>query len=119
MSRSTRTWKEQFGRVIMEAQACGVPVIGSDSGNIPSVISGGGWTVPEGDVAALATLLDNLSGNSEARAQASCIALHQASTRYAPGTVGKALSSAYNLAATVRSRATGLTAGHDCLTKAV
>jgi glycosyltransferase involved in cell wall biosynthesis len=65
MSRTTRTWKEQFGRVIMEAQACGVPVIGSDSGSIPSVIGPGGWVVPESDSVALAHLLDHVSTHPE------------------------------------------------------
>lgn len=61
MSRTTRTWKEQFGRVIMEAHACGVPVIGSSSGSIPSVVGQNGWIVPEGDGTALATLLTELA----------------------------------------------------------
>ncbi len=54
-SRTTPTWAEQFGRVVPEALVCGVPAIGSDSGEIPWVIgsTGGGWTFPEGDVAAL------------------------------------------------------------------
>lgn len=34
-SRTTATWKEQFGRVLVEAMACQTPVIGSDSGEIP------------------------------------------------------------------------------------
>ena len=61
MSRTTRTWKEQFGRVIMEALSCGIPVIGSSSGSIPAVVGEGGWIVPEGDVASLAALLDRLA----------------------------------------------------------
>ena len=60
MSETTRTWKEQFGRVIIEAQASGVPVIGSDSGNIPFVTSDGGWTVREGDATSLAALIERL-----------------------------------------------------------
>ena len=43
-SHTTPTWKEQFGRVIIEALWCGVPVVGSDSGEIPWLIglTGGG-----------------------------------------------------------------------------
>ncbi len=47
-------WKEQFGRVIVEAMACGVPVIGSDSGAIPEVIGDGGLIFPEADSRTLA-----------------------------------------------------------------
>lgn len=46
-------WKEQFGRVLVEAMASGVPVIGSDSGAIPTVIDDAGLITPEGDVLAL------------------------------------------------------------------
>jgi glycosyltransferase involved in cell wall biosynthesis len=49
-SRTTPRWREQFGRVLVEAMACGVPVIGSDSGEIPYVIGDAGLVVPEGDV---------------------------------------------------------------------
>jgi glycosyltransferase involved in cell wall biosynthesis len=54
-SRTTPTWTEQFGRVLVEAMWCGVPVIGSSSGEIPWVIesTGGGVVFDEGDPAAL------------------------------------------------------------------
>jgi glycosyltransferase involved in cell wall biosynthesis len=58
-------WKEQFGHVLIEAMACQVPVIGSDSGEIPFVIADTGLIFPEKDGEALAksiqTLLDNPS----------------------------------------------------------
>ena len=53
-------WKEQFGRVLVEAMASGVPVIGSDSGAIPGVIGAAGRIVPEGDAEALARALAEL-----------------------------------------------------------
>lgn len=48
-SRTTAHWKEQFGRVIVEAMACGTIVIGSDSGEIPFVINDPGRIFKEGD----------------------------------------------------------------------
>jgi glycosyltransferase involved in cell wall biosynthesis len=61
-SRTTPTWVEQFGRVLVEALWCGVPVVGSQSGEIPWVIraTGGGVTFPEGDDAALAAAITAL-----------------------------------------------------------
>lgn len=53
-------WKEQFGRVLVEAMASGVPVIGSNSGAIPDVIGDAGLIVPEGDSAALAKAIERL-----------------------------------------------------------
>jgi glycosyltransferase involved in cell wall biosynthesis len=51
-SRTTPTWKEQFGRVIIEALACAIPVVGSDSGSIPNLIgdTGGGLVFREDNV---------------------------------------------------------------------
>ncbi len=59
-SRTTPRWKEQFGRVIIEAHACGTPVIGSDSGAIPEVVGKGGIIVPERCPSALAEAITSL-----------------------------------------------------------
>jgi len=53
-------WKEQFGRVLVEAMASGVPVVGSDSGAIPDVIGDAGVIVPENNCAALSHALQLL-----------------------------------------------------------
>lgn len=57
-------WKEQFGRVLIEAMACEVPVIGSDSGEIPHVIGNAGLIVPEGDPQTLAEALERLRADT-------------------------------------------------------
>lgn len=68
-SHTTLTWKEQFGRVIVEALWCGVPVVGSDSGEIPWLIelTGGGLVFAEGDRALLARALARLRDEPQLR----------------------------------------------------
>ncbi len=56
-SLTTQTWVEQFGRVVVEGQASGVPVVASDSGALPDVVDGSGLLVPPADPAALAGAL--------------------------------------------------------------
>ncbi|MBF2034091.1 MAG: glycosyltransferase [Leptolyngbyaceae cyanobacterium T60_A2020_046] len=53
-------WKEQFGHVLIEAMACQVPVVGSDSGEIPFVIDDAGLVFPEGNAEALCDRLRQL-----------------------------------------------------------
>jgi glycosyltransferase involved in cell wall biosynthesis len=66
-SRSRSNWKEQFGRVLVDAMACGVPVIGSTCGEIPNVIGDAGLIFPEGDAAALRDHLRALRNDSSLR----------------------------------------------------
>ncbi len=68
-SLTARHWKEQYGRVIGEAMACGVPVGGSDSGAIPEVIGEAGLVVREGDAAALARGLESAMFDEALRAR--------------------------------------------------
>lgn len=68
-SETQVNWKEQFGRVLVEALACGTPVLGSNSGEIPLVIeaTGGGSVFAEGDAAALAAQLRPLIVDADLR----------------------------------------------------
>ncbi len=95
MSRTTRTWKEQFGRVITEAHACGIPVIGSDSGAIPDVVADGGWIVKEGDIAGFAKLLQRLDDDRSEFARAGSAGLAQAAARFSAARVGTTLGDAF------------------------
>jgi glycosyltransferase involved in cell wall biosynthesis len=62
-------WKEQFGHAIIEAMACEVPVIGSDSAEVPNVIGEAGIVIPEGDPAALRAALNTMAASPELRQQ--------------------------------------------------
>ncbi|MCA1552812.1 MAG: glycosyltransferase family 4 protein [Chloroflexi bacterium] len=67
-SLTTKTWAEQFGRVLVEAMAAGVPVIGSSSAAIPEVVADAGLIFPEGDAPALANAIKQLRGDAALRA---------------------------------------------------
>lgn len=70
-SRTTPTWAEQFGRVLVEALSCGVPIVGSDSGEIPWVVTttGGGHVFHEGDAEHLSRILTELRASPAERAR--------------------------------------------------
>ncbi|MDW7992018.1 MAG: glycosyltransferase family 4 protein [Anaerolineae bacterium] len=66
-SRSRPNWTEQFGRVLVEAMACSVPVVGSTCGEIPHVIGDAGLLFPEGDAEALREALRQLQADPALR----------------------------------------------------
>ncbi|HEY8210520.1 MAG TPA: glycosyltransferase family 4 protein [Myxococcaceae bacterium] len=68
-SQTTPRWKEQFGRMLIEAFACRVAVLASDSGEIPFVVGDGGRVLPERDEAAWTAALAQLLGDPAERAR--------------------------------------------------
>ncbi|MFQ5399695.1 MAG: glycosyltransferase [Anaerolineae bacterium] len=68
-SRTLPNWKEQFGRVLVEAMACEVVVVGACSGEIPNVIGTTGLIFPEDDIEALYADLQRLMQSAELRAE--------------------------------------------------
>jgi len=88
--------------VITEAQACGVPVIGSTGGAIPDVTGEGGWIVPESDPDALAALIDRVAGDADELQKRSQAALANVTNRFTYEAVANALANACFAAAARR-----------------
>lgn len=83
-SLTTRDWCEQFGRVITEAMASGVPVIASDSGAIPEVVGDAGLLVSEGSVVQLSAALERLARDRDLALRLRGAGLARASTCFSP-----------------------------------
>ena len=66
-------WQEAFGLVIAEAQACGVPVLGSNRGGIPEVIADQetGYLIPAANPDAICQRISDLLNNTALREQMS------------------------------------------------
>ncbi len=82
-SRTTPHWKEQLGRMLIEAMACGVAVVGSDSGEIPYVLADTGSVVPEADATAWARILGGMLESPSLRAHAAAAGLARAREQFA------------------------------------
>ena len=66
-TRTTGRIREQFGRVLVEAMASGVPVVGTTCGAIPDVMGSAGLVVTENDAQALAGAIRQLLTNADLR----------------------------------------------------
>lgn len=108
LTRTTSDVREQFGRVIIEAQACGVPVIGSTCGAIPDVTGPGGWIVPERNPKALAALLRRLADDPDEVRQRGEAGIANVNRRFTNARTAQVLADAWteaaSLAASRRSR---------------
>ncbi len=81
-SRTVLGWKEQFGHVLIEAMAMGIPVVGSSSGEIPNVIGRSDLVFQEEDAQGLAVILDRLIHDPEWYQQMSQYGIDRVSQNY-------------------------------------
>ena len=79
----------------MEAMACGVPVIGSNSGEIPHVIGDAGLVFPEGDAEVLAIRLRQLMDDPEFHADLSQLGRQRVLERYTQAQIAEETSEVY------------------------
>jgi glycosyltransferase involved in cell wall biosynthesis len=105
LTRTTAAVREQFGRVILEAQSCGIPVIGSECGAIPQVVGTGGWIVPESDPATLAQRLDAIAVDPAERHRRGLLGQANVANHFTYEAVAEALADAWKAAAVTRNSA--------------
>ncbi|MGI8422757.1 MAG: glycosyltransferase [Chloroflexota bacterium] len=96
------SWKEQFGRVLVEAMACGVNVVGSDSGEITRVIADAGLVFRMGDSVALTDCLRRLRDDPALREDLRVKGLHRARERYTQQAIADQTVEAYREVMSVR-----------------
>jgi len=82
-SQTTAAWREQFGRMLIEAMACGVPVLASRSGEMPHVLGDAGLLLPEDDAAAWAATLTRVIADPGLRRDLADRGLRRARTEFA------------------------------------
>lgn len=82
-SQTTPLWREVFGRMAIEAFGCGIPVIGSDCGEIPRVVGDAGMIVKEGDHEALAVAIERVVTDATLRSNLIARGLQRVRAEYA------------------------------------
>jgi len=89
-------WQEQFGIVLIESMACGVPVIAAASGSIPEVVGDAGLLVQTADHVSLADSLLALIGDGARRQTLGAAARHRVERRFSVTVIGGKLKAAFD-----------------------
>lgn len=103
-SLTTKTWKEQFGRIVVESIACGVPVVAFDSGSLPEVVSDVGLIAAEGDLNQLSAAINRMAGDPELRATLREKGLSKAHTDYSWSRIAEIMHTMYDTAIVLRDQ---------------
>jgi len=91
----THLWQEQFGIVLIESMACGIPVVAAGSGSIPEVVGDAGLLVQTADHVSLADSLLELIRDDERRRALGAAARRRVEHHFSLPTIGQKLQSAF------------------------
>jgi|SaaInlStandDraft_4_1057021.scaffolds.fasta_scaffold21008_1 alpha-maltose-1-phosphate synthase len=95
-SQRTESWEEQYGMALVEAMACGLPIVTTDSGAIPEVVGWSGVVLPESDFASSAARsIQKIITDTALRSRLSKTALTRAHKLYDRLLVAKKLATIY------------------------
>lgn len=94
-SRTRSNWKEQFGRVLIEAMACGVATVVSDSGEGRHVVGAAGLIYPEASADDLARHLQRLLDSETERHRLGAAGRQRVMDRFDMTTVATRIVSLY------------------------
>jgi len=95
-SQTTTKWREQFGRMLIEAFACGVPTLASDSGEIPYVLLDAGIVKREDDLDGWVEALGGMLEDPKARATLAARGLDRVRNVYAWPVIARKHSDFFN-----------------------
>ncbi len=94
-SRTTKTWEEQYGMALVEAMACGLPIVTTRSGAIPEVVGNAAVLVPEKNVEKMAQTIQTVLSNPDAKRKLTRLSLARAKSRYDAKKVAEKLAKLY------------------------
>lgn len=103
-SRPTSSWSEQFGRVVIEAAAAGVPAIVSSSGELPFLVKqiGAGWIAGETDAQQFAGILRRLHSERTELCDAGRLARERVEQSFSDDAIVDSLAATFERSAQVR-----------------
>ena len=81
-SVTVESWAEQFGYAVVEAMACGIPVVTTECGALPYVVGDGGTVCPERDHDSLGAALVDLLTATDRRSRLGRVARRRVEQRF-------------------------------------